>query len=166
MGISDAPKAFLDVMGRLELRLGELGDQLKKDRELAIARIPLDATIAAGGVYPASGSLVLRLSTPSAGRVQQLRRLTVTGGDTTTSVAGSCILFELGTPPVDGKPTGMIDNSITPLPCPAFYSTHQVVIRYPDSLWAVIVNGSAGQAYNVTGEVEDFDARVFAGYIE
>lgn len=166
MGVADLPKAWVEAAARLQISLGRVADEMQQRRELMEARIPKDVPFGVGGVFPASGFLLLQLSKPDAGRVQQLRRIVVGGANATDTPAGTGYLFVIGQPPLDLGLTGMVDSTATPFPVPAQYGTHEVPIRFPDALWCAIVGGTSGHTYNVTGEVEDFDERIYAGFIE
>lgn len=168
-GESDHP--LIRLAASIELAVGRLTDQLRKTRQTTLALIPKDVRFEASGTFPASGPLVLALYSPDLGRIGQLRSIFAGGTVLTTAVAGTCNLYVAGSPPASPQNptlgmTGARDNSVTPLPAPAFYSTHQVVIQAEEWLYAVITGGTVGQVYSVSGQIEDYNARAFRGIIE
>jgi hypothetical protein len=166
VALNELPQAWLDLAADLRVTLGNVSNRLDQERRLAMARIPSDVQLVTTGVCGATGTLILQVSKPDPGRLQEVRLLTVGGASATDTPAGTAYAYIRGDEPTDLGLTGLFDETGEPFVTSAQYGTHQVVVRFPDALWVAIVGGTEGNIYTVTGKVEDFDERAYAGIIE
>jgi hypothetical protein len=131
---------------------------------------PLFRPLRAGATSAATGNLTLGLGGPSQGRRWEIRHLVVGGATWGSTVAGTAEFYVSSVPSVvDAVGRNLADlvdqasGSTPPLPANAFYSSGQIVLRFPQELKCVIVGPTATTQYNLGGSaIETPDAAVRA----
>lgn len=169
--------AGADVGGKVELgpwellaKIGVSLENLNKreaDREArraqAMSEMPGDPLLSGSGVYPASGNLIFDAvgSQPTSGRLWQIRHIMVGGVQADDSPAGKVYVYRSGGPPNDLSLINLMDVATLPMPQPAFYSTHQFLVRPGERVWCVVTGGTSGTQYVAAVQVEDWEERVY-----
>ena len=161
----------LGIFADLALQIGHLASNMKREqdrRDRDAASIPADYQNAAGGVYPASGTLVLNLGSPDLGSFWNVRRIIVGGSDITSTPAGAAWVFVQGSPPnqAGANPSiaqvadivGQSGNAVpTTFPQRSTYATHVLSVDATEYLYVVITGGTAGTQYVASAKLEVYD---------
>lgn len=122
--------------------------------------VPTDH-LARGVVLIAAGTTTgaVDLGGPQQGRVRIVRMVRVGGLTPTTTAAGRCDLFQASSNPLTDSSSQDLTRWVgqaTTLPQVAAYSARQIVLRWPDKLWAVFSSATASQMYVANAQVEEY----------
>jgi hypothetical protein len=107
----------------------------------------------ATGLFPAAGRLLLNLGTPGTGQLWEVRHLSISGADPTTTITGTALIGTGGHPsqavlsgadPVD--PFGIV-SSTNNLPADAGFSDLEVVVGYREVLYVIVVGATVGAQF-------------------
>lgn len=124
------------------------------------SNVPADRLVS-GNVLIAAGATTgaVDLGGPQQGRVRVFRAIRVGGLTPTTTAAGRCDIFQSQNNPLLNSSIGLerwLDQA-TSLPLVAGYGNRQIVIRWPDRVWAVFSSATASQVYVANAEIEEYE---------
>jgi hypothetical protein len=160
--VSDEPNTGgiqLDIGAGLKLAFGQLTDELREQRQLALDSKPIDYRNSAVGAFPSSGNLGLDLGGPALGRLWLVRRVIVAGLTWGTTAAGTAEVYVGGTTPqlaASSRDITMLTDESAALPNKAFYSNRQMPVQHGERVIAVVIGGTSTQQYVATIQAEDY----------
>jgi hypothetical protein len=167
----------VDVGFAAELRagIGELGrkslehsDQLTQIQRAMLRPPAQPFTIPKQGstVSGSSGDVVVDLGGPNSGRFWYVMRWTFGGRLWASAVNGVGLLVVSSTPPTNAASLGIGDvcavspNASQALPCAITFSRGQIVLRYPERLYAIATAPTATTEYRSSALVEQYEEGV------
>lgn len=155
-----AGELTLEALAKLTTATGEVRDEIKKLIKAEYEyqqRGPLFIPIGGSATSPATGNFAIDLGGPAPQRRWELRALIVGGLLFSSTVAGTGVLYQNATNQGSNEPSlSNVEDQTATLPKVAFYSSGQVVVRFPNRLY-VFIGGTptATTVYTVGGSVLD-----------
>lgn len=167
-----APPPLADLCVAIQASLGQVAAQMERMNQLQarLQATPTTVDMAASGVVPPTGPLVLNLQGPEVGRKWLVRALRVTdAGNVTTAVVGAAAFYGgQPIPPqaglaswVPSPPTQLIWPFLT-LPNAITLSGGAVQVTSTNNLICVVTGGTVGQGILAMATIEDIDLTALA----
>lgn len=145
--------AFHAGIGSLSEAQAETNRLLR--RLASSAPIPIDAPIQGSGTADASGDVVFDCGGPAQGRVWVLRRLAVGLSDPTAAASGAAYFYASNSMLTQQLSTSQWFDVASTLPLVGWYTSRQVVIKFPHHIICRIKAGTSGDIYAVSGLAQD-----------
>lgn len=158
----------LDVSFGLELAVGELTKEMKRQRRLAQlkdmqsrlevprdTRVNLAALGAGNNVFPSSGNLILYVDGPQEGVFWEVHEIVVGGAAANAAPAGTAYVHISGAPPTDLSLATAKDFSQTPFPVKGTWGTRAFVLRPQQNLYVTITGGTVGTTYAAFADITE-----------
>jgi hypothetical protein len=162
----------LDLTGKLFASLNQLNSHMGKISASLDQRksdVQRNVPFRGSGICPTpTASFAFMVADPQVGRIQILRQFNVGAPLWTTTVAGSAILYRAGSSPLQGGTisTESVVAYAATLPAVAQWGGQEVPIISGDNLWCVIINGTAGQQYVASAQLEDYQSGGYSATIQ
>lgn len=148
-------KLSIDGMCDQVKRLHERYEALEKRYQFAG---PVQLQLRTSVVSPGSGNAAFGLGGPKVGRLWEIRRLLIGGALWSSTVAGTAEIYVTSAPASQALNSrnlaDMVDQAsgtTPPLPSKAFYSSGQLILRFPQELHIVLVSPTASTQYVASG---------------
>jgi hypothetical protein len=137
----------IDFLTSKELR--EELDAVMAETTRKLRQEPLPNTPSSSVVLDATGFGVIDLGAPTASKVWDVRRVTVTGQNPASAFAGTAVVYRGNRP---GDPLAFVDRS-TSLPDVSTWSSQQFTLRPEEHLLVQITGGTAGATAFASAQV-------------
>lgn len=164
---------IFSIMGKLDVSIGNLGDEVAKmrqrqDRWRSMQETPKYMRIHSSLALSAGGFGVYKFDNdgPDLGRMWYLRKLTVAGVTPSTTVAGRADLFvssmdyrQFTTLAAMGTQDWL--DQATTLPLVGTYSPGEIPLQHMEQLFVVVSGGTGSQELHMSGIIEDFQTGAY-----
>lgn len=150
-------EAALDVQIGASLKVIADAEAQREERDRRLeSMIPRDAQIFGSGTIAAgASSVVISCDGPSQGRAWVMRRLGASLSDPTQTAPGKAYIFAASDSEAAHLLAGSWIGVFASLPAVGFWTSRQVVIRYPLKVVVEVTGGTAGDTYSIGGYALD-----------
>ena len=166
--IRNGIKVFLD----LGITIGKQVEEQTRATNRLLNRLerntPVDSSLIASGVFPATGNLVLNLGGADQGTFWEVESVAVGGTDQNVSAAGTAGLYVSGFVPGPTSSPGMtaLADQAKSLPNTGFYGGRDIVVNDGEYLFLIIFGGTVGQTYVANAQCTVFNVAAALGQVE